>query len=846
MNIFNKVALQGLQKNRSRTLVTVVGVALSTALITGVAVFVVSLQSYLIDGAAVKYGSWHVEIPDADSVFIAKQENDSRVERTVMLQNIGYALLEDGENPDKPYLFLTGWDEEALDSLPVQMLSGRLPENSSEIVIPEHIMTNGGVQIEVGDTLALAVGNRMNDGQMLDQHDAYCAGEETLIAVPKRNYTVVGICQRLAIEEYTAPGYTLITTEDVLAEDSFTAFVTLKNPYKVRSYADDISDDHGVVLNNDVLRFMGISGDMTFTRFIWIVGGIMIALVMLGSVFLIYNSFNISLNERIHQFGLLMSVGATARQLRTSVLFEGLCIGAAGIPLGILTGILGIRFVISLVKKNFANVMYDNVALTLKVPVLILVIAAIISMVTVWISAYIPAKKAAGMSIMECIRQTDEIRLKAETVKVSKVIQRIWGLEGMLAFKNFKRNKQRYRSVILSLTLSVVLFVSANTFGIYLKKTVGDMPAAADYDICISTSEMEEGEIFRLYDRLKTVYGVYESSYQELSSYSCVLRTEKLTSHFLEKYGKWIGYDGTSETMEVTLKVQFIEDAAYWAFLERNGLSAKEYDGQGENMVMAGTLPEGWYMQEQPMELMIASKSKEASKTIRAVFAEDCPNLLPLRPSENKEYSLMLIAPYQVKQQFDALDAAIEPVTYGMTFKSKNPEQSAMQMRSVIDAAGITRNRYTLYNVYDRLNENRNIVFIVYLFSAIFIMLITLIAIANVFNTISTNIKLRRKELAMLRSVGMSERDFNKMMSYECILYGVRTVAWGLPVAGLFSWLIYIGIGFSREKIRFVFPWVSMAISVLGVVFVVFITMLYAVSKIKKENIIDSLRDDMT
>lgn len=100
----------------------------------------------------------------------------------------------------------------------------------------------------------------------------------------------------------------------------------------------------------------------------------------------------------------------------------------------------------------------------------------------------------------------------------------------------------------------------------------------------------------------------------------------------------------------------------------------------------------------------------------------------------------------------------------------------------------------------------------------------------------------------MLRSVGMSERGFNRMMNFECFFYGLRTLLFGVPIAGIFSWLIYKGMVMSEqlEGFAYHFPWKSMSISVLGVFGIVFITMLYATGKIRKENIIDALRDDMT
>ncbi|WP_315119090.1 ABC transporter permease [uncultured Clostridium sp.] len=843
MNIFNKVTLQSLKKSRTRTIVTVIGVALSAAMITAVATFTVSLQSYMINGAAAKYGDWHIEIPDADSSIAQEQAEDSRVANVVALQNIGYATLEGGQNPDKPYLFVTGWNEEALDALPIKLLSGRLPGNSSEVVIPAHISANGGVKISVGDTLTLSVGNRMSVDQKLSQHDSYCAGEETLVPTTEKTYTVVGICQRPAIEEYAAPGYTLITTEDTAAADSLTVFITLKNPYQVHSYADNNS----YVLNDDVLRFMGLSGEKMLTVLLYSIGGILIALVMLGSVFLIHNSFNISLNERTHQFGILMSVGATEKQLRNSVLFEGLCIGTIGIPIGILIGIPSIKLVLSLVARNFANVMYDNVPLTLVVSVPALVAAAAISMITILISAYIPAKKAASTPVMECIRQTNEVKVEAKAIRTSKLAKRLYGLEETLALKNFKRNRRRYRSIILSLTLSVVLFVSASSFGTYLNQIAENSSVVVEeYDICFYTRDMEESDLFQLYDKLKPADGVTESSYQALSTYSCVLNTSDLSSHFFDEYGESIGYDGASETVEVQLDIQFVEDSVYQNLLEGLGLSSEEYTGQDKKMIMAGILPERWYTQEQPMEFTLRSKTGEQTKTIRATFVKDYPDLLPAEPSEWPGYTLMVMAPYEVKPQFDALGATVKPTKLGMTFKSENPGQSTAEMQTMIDGAGITAD-YNLYNVYEILEQNRNITFIVNLFSVVFIMMISLIAVANVFNTISTNIKLRRREFAMLRSVGMSDRDFNKMMRFECTLYGARTMLWGLPLSGILSCLIYKGMVVGgADNIGFVFPWGSMAISVFSVLLVVFITMLYAISKIKRENIIDALRDDMT
>lgn len=859
MNIFNKVAMQGLIKNRARTFITIIGVVLSAALITAVASFAVSLQTYMVNGAIMKYGGWHVAFPYEDSAFIQEQSQDSRVSSVASFENVGWAMLEGGENPDKPYLFIAGFNKDTFDALPIDLLSGRLPENSNEIVAPAHVSSNGGVKISVGDALTLPVGIRHAGEETLSQHNPFRSGEETLTAQENKTYTVVGICQRPAFEERSAPGYTFITKADTTDKaESFSAFVTLKNPAKVRLYADQAAGDGAYILNDDVLRFMGISDDLIFNTLLYSIGGVLVVLIMLGSVFLIYNSFHISLNERTHQFGILMSVGATEKQLKNSVLFEGLCIGAVGIPIGILISIPSIKLVLALVAKNFANVLYDNVPLTLKVSVPALAAAVVISMVTILISAYIPAKKAAGIPVMECIRQTNEIKVEAKAIKTSKFTWRIYGLEEMLALKNFKRNKRRYRSIILSLTLSVVLFVAASAFRSDLNQTAQQTKVVTDYDIGLGTQDMDDSEMLGLYDKLKAVEGVTQSSCQIIQKYSCAVQSGSLSNAYRQSSGEHL----TEETVNLPMEIQFLDDDTYHEIINGLGLPAEEYTGENAKLIAVAKMEDNSGQAGDVSQLADLFKSSSSSVTIMPevngkpqleqgknimITSVDIvpPDTPPITGTvQQKPYFFQIMAPWSLREKLSFTDTAADVRVKGLTFQSDNPSKSTAKMQALIEGSGITSS-YTLYNVHAMMELNRNVLFIVNLFTVVFIIMISLIAVANVFNTIATNIKLRRRELAMLRSVGMSDRDFNKMMRFECILYGGWTLVFGLPISVILSWLIYKGMMAGGADIDFTLPWGSIIISMLGVFSVIFITMLYAVSKIRKENIIDALRDDM-
>ncbi len=863
MNIFHRIALQSLRKNRTQTLVTILGVVLSTALITAMITFGFSLLQYMAEGAAVKYGDWHAAFLNADPSFAQAHARDSEVEKTVTFENIGYAALDSAKNARRPYLFIAGFSRAAFDALPLTLLSGRLPENSGEILLPAKAQTDGGAAYAIGDTITLSVGDRFSGEQKLGQLDAYAPEAETLISRGEQAYTVVGICATPAFEADNAPGYTAVTLSDTAetAED-LCLFITLKNPRHIHAYTDAKAAGHAYLLNHKVLRFLGLSSsDRFFNMLLYSVGGIVLAIIMIGSIFLIHNAFSISLSERTRQIGLLASVGATARQLRHSVLFEGLCIGAVGIPLGILAGLGGIELVLLVVSGNFSNVLYSGVALTLHISFLTLLGAAAVSLITILLSAYIPAKKAANVPVMACIRQTNEVKVEAKAMRTSGLVERLFGLEGTLALKNFKRNRKRYRSIVLSLVLSIVLFISTSAFVEDLQQTMAQALVATSYDIGFGTQAMDDADMLRLYDRLKAVDGVTESAYQTIIHTTCTVAADDLSGEYRASAGGF----APGATAELPVEVHFLDDATFQALVTGVGLHPEDYTGENAKLIAVAKITPGSDAQSDEKEVgdfqelfsrssldavltpqINGEPNRDYQKAVHLACVETIPPDIPptITGAPQQSYFFQILAPWSMKEILAPSEIHPDIRVKGLTFLSGHPSQSAAEMRQIIQGAGIT-SAYMLVNNSEMMDENRNYIFISNVFAYTFIFMISLIAAANVFNTISTNIRLRRRELAMLQSVGMSGRAFNRMMRYECAFYGFRALAAGLPLALLSSWLIYKSM-FSGGAggLRFTLPWASIAISVLSVLLVIFVTMMYAVGKLRKENIIDALRDD--
>ena len=883
MNILNKVTLQSLKKNRTRTIVTIIGVMLSVSLITAVTSFIASLQHYLIRGSIEATGDWHVRYYNVDYDFAQSIGAMKDVRKSTLVQNLGYALLDGGINSDKPYVFVMGADSSTFEVLPIRITSGRLPLNSSEIVIPEHVETNGGVTYKAGDKLTLQLGQRSFEGRVLNQTNPYMrtyvdGPDYTVLELftPEitRTYTVVGICTRPKFEDFNAPGYTLITGIDAGAAGGtnatggtnaagnanatggtgrFDLLVAMKSPARVYDFAKKTAQGHSVEYNRELLRYYGVSTNSNFNTVLYSLATILITLITICSILLIYNSFAISVSERSRQFGMLSSVGATRKQLQRSVLFEGLCIGAFGIPAGILLGLAGIGITLHFIGDIFSSMTSTSATLSLSVSIPALAIAVVLGVLTILVSAYIPARRAMKKSTIDIIRQSDDIKIRAKAVKTSRLAAWLFGLEGTLALKSFKRNRKRYRSTVISLFISVVLFVSASAFGMYLKTASGLTIADFAYDISFhsmqSSYRRSDEELLRLYEKMVKTEGVYLGGYTTILHASSTTAKSKLTDSYLEHM--WSG-DATDEAVPLYMSIEFIDDESYGRYLQSLGLSPKEYQVENGKLVAVAKIS-GYLVEEQRVRSFDIFKGKDIALTVTPGFrAEDW-----IAPSFDLEIKLVeampdvfsgsqypgftIYAPYSAKHLFSAPEEAFSGLS--LFFLSHDPAASASQMEAIIKEAGVSTG-YQLFNTAAALQQERNLILVINVFTYGFVILIALITITNVFNTISTSINLRRREFAMLRSVGMGNRSFTRMINFECLFYGLKALLYGLPVAFAVTYLIYRSV-LAGVDLGFILPWESIAVSVLGVFLVVFITMLYATQKMKSANVIDMLRDEI-
>ncbi len=853
MNIFHKVTLVSLKKNRTRTVVTIIGIILSAAMICGVTTFVSSMQNYLVKSAVYNIGAWHAEA--ADSAYETYQEicASDKVKDAVYAQQLGYAYAEGCINKFKPYLYVLGASEGFEDMLSIHITAGRYPASGNEILLPEHLASNGGVRYKIGDTVTLELGNRVSDGYILTRNnpliysdkDKEAVVEETLEIRESRTYTVVGFYERLSwqVERYDAPGYTAITIADTVLSENYLydTFFIMNNPKEVFGFFE--GNGFKGSLNSNVLMYQGASRYNGFYNMLYGLAAIIVALIMFGSVSLIYNAFSISVSERTKQFGLLSSVGATRKQLRKMVFFEALVVGAIGIPVGVAAGVLGIAVTLFFIGNKFMAFGMP-IKMGLYVSPVSILIAVVVAFVTVIISAWIPSKRATKVSAVEAIRQNMDIKITKNSVKTSKLTYRVFGLPGMLAGKHFKRNRKKYRATVMSLFMSIVLFVSASAFCEYLMESVTGGFGTNGYDLSLELYGEEFGdktpeEVFAVLETDKDVdqvtYAVKKYFTGRVSAEYLNENVERTADDFLEVYGY----------------IYFVRDDDFAALLRQYHLDENRFMDSKEPLGIAidGTMTfnrkKGKYTKTEIFgsdESVIKCHEWQGEQQVET-FSLKTGKIIYETPYYIQSLSQGINMIYPIGQLANVLsdNESDDEQYYRYFMTSGNHDASYQNIKSALAQNGMASR--TLYDYAKDVENDRNQIVIIQVLSYGFIVLISLIAAANVFNTISTNISLRRREFAMLQSVGMTAGGLRRMMNYECLLYGSKSLLFGLPAACVVTYLIYRAVLEGYET-NFRLPYAAIGIAVLSVFLVVFATMMYSMKKLKTDNLIDDLKNE--
>ncbi len=867
MKILNKVSLKNLKLNRKRTVSTVIGIILSTALICAACTLATSFQATLLQNAINETGYYHLSLENLIQNDIQTLQNNRDVKEIFSVLQEGYGILKNGTNKDKPYLKLCSMNEDTFQKLNFKLEEGRFAQNNGEIVISRHIETNGEVKYNIGDTITIEVGKRESlDGYELHPGNPYDVEVgEHIVNPQKRTFKVVGIMKRpnTSFENYSDVGYSVITTGDTSTPNGkLEGYIALKEP---KEYETSIPQILGVssmriveenstpmkydvsAINHELLRWEVFAFSDTTLTMLYSVIAVVVIIILFTSVFCIRNSFAISTTEKIKMYGMLSSIGATKKQIKKSVIFEALVLGVIGIPLGILSGILAVWVLLQIVNYLLgpgAILAYTD-GILFKVSIIPIILSIVLGFLTVYLSAMSSAKKASKVSPIEQLRNTKDIKISSKTLKTPKIISRVFKIGGVLAYKNLKRSKKKYRTTVISLAVSISIFIAMNAFLHNALDMAGNYYEDYDYNINVSAqsphvlSEEELNQIMSvgnikeshiLYDSQRSSINILDLNkvdYQE-ELFVEVKMDSKTGAAILDNNGEVI----PTGRKYMLLEVLALDSKSFAQYAKKIGSSYEKVKGTGilcdtysyYQDEVGNTVEQRVYNYKKGENIVGEYNQKEVSIPISEVSK--------IKPYGYENYSYhggYLVVEYGVHPEFD-----FEPKF--VTIDAENSEQVTKEIENL-------KLDINVRNMEEEVAGERSMIIVINIFLYGFITVISLIGVTNIFNTITSNMELRQKEFAMLKSIGMTKKEFNRMINLETVFYGTKSLIYGIALGILATFALYKSFAVKVDSGMYI-PVNAIIISVILVFILVFLIMRYSLGKINKQNTIETIRNE--
>lgn len=937
MNLMKTLTLKNLKLNRKRTIVTIVGIILATALLSALVTLVSSFQYSMIEYQKQKGGDFHVKFSNVKMSELSEFKNNRNIESTFETMGMGFAKLDGCKNEDKPYAYVMATDEAGFERGCFNLIEGRMAKNEDEIVIPRHLKTNGRIDIKVGDEITLDIGKRYdsNTESVIWENIAYEHEAETLTDTVTKRYKVVGIMERpgYGMEDYSAAGYTFVTYSDELAaidngtkseasEADTTLTVYSRYTQKALRNKDAVTADiigvdeklfeksnnssvemsaeesdrflkemenakYDIYMNGFLISYECVFPlDGTF-KALFTVAAVVALIIILTSVYCIKNSFNISITEKIRQYGMLASVGATRRQIKSSVKTEAAMLGVIGIPVGTMSGILASLILVNVVNALSAG--WLNVALSFHTSLPALILAVILSIATIYFSATGSARRAAKVTPLEAIRNTKEIKIKSAKLKTPAIIGRIWGIGGVISYKNIKRNNKKYRTTVTSIVICSVTFIVISYFMSVAFSMVGMSYASTDYNIGINMSCKKGIDIEKFSKLLSGIEGAED--YLVGAGYDFDVDKPKYT----KEYGEYCRqlYDDSEDVSQMFL-ITVLDDKSYDKYASDAGIKNA---AAGAILVNKGTFDvynenSSKYVKKE-MELY----KYKAGDTIECGYnvyddASSDDNAVEGDTESSTESSTEDNSGYVDEETINngvrkTVDVTIAGVTdkvpigykgYGNTsllfMNQKGFEslwgdgnngneikpgyasylayvvaENADEYQDTFEKETEGNPEYSQISFYvsnldKQMRDEKSLFTLLGVFAYGLIVVIALIGITNIINTLSTGMELRSREFATLRSIGMTDKQFVGMVRLESVFISVKALVIGVPLGILISYLLCVMMNRMDDAIIYELPYKAIILCIVVVIMLIYAIMKLSMTKLRHNNIIETIKNE--
>ena len=854
MKVLNKLSLKNLLLNKKRSVGTLIGIALSVALICAVAGMFIGLQDALVQTTIQSQGNYHIELFNQTDDDIKVLENNRDIEEIEVLTDAGYSEF-DMPTEERPYIHLYSYDDEkSFANLTVDLLDGDYPKNSNEILISEELYLLDKDKYNIGKEITLNYGERKTlDGYTMTKENPYNE-DEVITNSTEETFTIVGIMDRdYGLDPHGDPGIGCLTVDlENSINNNQSVYIRIKNP---ASYEKTFSEILGTTFTNDsptateeysinasLLRWQALKFDSSTTTMIYSIMSVLLVIIVGTSIFCIKNSFDISVMEKKKNYGMLASAGATKKQIKRNVITEGLMIGIIGIPIGIIVGYIAVFILTIIVNGVIGDFITRNVEMRCIISWLPILVSIILGVVTIYFSSIRAAKKASKVSPIDLIRSNDDVKINKNKLKTPSIIKKVFGIGGVIAYKNLKRSKKKYRTTVISLAVSVFVFISMNTFMYYTFSVTNTYYNNIDYNIMV-TSSFEDSP--KLEDVLK-VKGTddYTMLYQSSLTTDGYLEIDDLSK--LTDFGKNILEEGLREqgcyderkdifdmNCDKKRKMNIIgmDEKSFKEYVDKLGLDYNSVKNKG---VLVNNYS---YINAEGVRMEKGIYNYKKNDTIKGTYNGspleiDVSEVTNVRPSGLENF--WDSGGYLIVSEEEYHDLDFRP--YILTIQADNPTQVTLDIDEELP-------ELSAVNIEENAQAEKSLYLLMAIFLYGFIAVITLIGVTNIFNTITSNLELRQKEFAMLKSVGMTRKEFNRMINLETIFYSIKALIYGVALGSIGSYLVYLATA-SKLDYGYHFPLTATIISIVAVFVLVYIIMRYSMNKINKQNIIETIRKD--
>lgn len=854
MKVLNKLSLKNLLLNKKRSVGTLIGIALSVALICAVAGMFIGLQDALVQTTIQSQGNYHIELFNQTDDDIKVLENNRDIEEIEVLTDAGYSEF-DMPTEERPYIHLYSYDDEkSFANLTVDLLDGDYPKNSNEILISEELYLLDKDKYNIGKEITLNYGERKTlDGYTMTKENPYNE-DEVITNSTEETFTIVGIMDRdYGLDPHGDPGIGCLTVDlENSINNNQSVYIRIKNP---ASYEKTFSEILGTTFTNDsptateeysinasLLRWQALKFDSSTTTMVYSIMSVLLVIIVGTSIFCIKNSFDISVMEKKKNYGMLASAGATKKQIKKNVITEGLMLGIIGIPVGIIVGYIAVFILTIIVNGVIGDFITRNVEMRCIISWLPILVSIILGVVTIYFSSIRAAKKASKVSPIDLIRSNDDVKINKNKLKTPSIIKKIFGIGGVIAYKNLKRSKKKYRTTVISLAVSVFVFISMNTFMYYTFRVTSTYYDDLDYNVMI-TSSFEDTP--KMEDVLK-INGTddYTMLYQSSLTTDGYLEIDDLSKltdfakDILEEALREQGcYDERKDTSDMNcdkkrqMNIIGMDEKSFKEYVDKLGLNYNSVKNKG---VLVNNYS---YINVEGVRTEKGIYNYKKDETIKGTYNGspleiDVSEVTNVRPSGLENF--WDSGGYLIVSEEEYHDLSFTP--YILTINADDPAQVTLDINNEIP-------ELSAVNIGENAQAERSIYLLMSIFLYGFIAVITLIGVTNIFNTITSNLELRQKEFAMLKSVGMTRKEFNRMINLETIFYSIKALIYGVALGSIGSYLVYLATA-SKLDYGYHFPLTATIISIVAVFVLVYIIMRYSMNKINKQNIIETIRKD--